>query len=290
MIKRDAHARITLALDILRKLTSGPYAGYHELSIVKHQLSLHDTISIREWPEMKVECDDPTVPCDRTNICHRAADALKRKFGIDKNVNICIEKRIPVMGGMAGGSTDAAAALQALMELWNLQLPPSELVELARSLGMDVPYFFLGGTAVDSETTGEISPVLTGVSMVFVLVVPDFGVSTREAYAGIDYSRVAKDRGKTGDMLRAFEANDAEKVRAAMHNDFETSVFGRHPRLREIASELVAAGAVAACMSGSGSTMVGAAHDMDEAAAIAGFMEKRPSVRRVLTASSFHHR
>ena len=104
MLTTRAYTRITLALDIVRKLSDGPLAGYHELGIVKHQIDLFDTISVVEADSTSLSCDHPLVPRDKTNICWRAVDLVKQKRGVVRNVAIAIQKNIPVMGGLAGGS------------------------------------------------------------------------------------------------------------------------------------------------------------------------------------------
>jgi len=122
---------------------------------------------------------------------------------------------------------------------------------------MDVPYYFSGSTAFDTEATGILTQIPTLLSFNFLIVIPDFGVSTRNAYAAIDYNRINKNSNATAAMRTALAANDRALVVASMHNDFELSVFKSHPELASIKKEMLRAGCEQAMMSGSGSTLIG---------------------------------
>jgi 4-diphosphocytidyl-2-C-methyl-D-erythritol kinase len=260
-ISGKAHTRVTLALDIVRKIDSGPLAGYHELSIVKHQISLFDLITVRDAEVTSVSCGHPLVPLDNTNICIRALDAVKKYTGIDKNAEIIIEKNIPVMGGLAGGSANAATTLQLVNSLWNLGLSGKRMAEIGRTLGMDVPYFFTGYTAFDTEATGVPEKISTNLDLKMILAIPDFGVSTKEAYANIDYGITGKNISMTKAMKAALAQNDFSGVIENMHNDFELSVFLRNPELGLIRQRLIDCGCLNAILSGSGSTVIGIIDD-----------------------------
>jgi 4-diphosphocytidyl-2-C-methyl-D-erythritol kinase len=249
--------RITLALDIIGTIAQGRFKGFHEVSIVKHQIGLYDTVTVEDSEAARIRCSHSAVPRDNTNICWKALDALKNACHIDKNVIITIEKNIPVFGGLAGGSANGASTLKLLNKLWDLKLGIKELIELGRDVGMDVPYYFLGNTAFDSESTGILEPIHTKLCFDFVLVIPNFGVSTREAYNNIDYRLIAANVEKTEAMKKAFKANDRDAVIGATHNDFERSVFKRYPQLKIIKNKLLDLGCLNAVMSGSGSTVIG---------------------------------
>lgn len=256
-VSARCHTRITLALDIIGKVRSGPFAGFHELSAIKHAISLHDTITVEDSPQMRIVCDNPLVPLDASNICWKVADILKSEFHISRNVKITIEKRIPVQGGLAGGSADAAVMFLLLPELWGLDIDKIRLIDLSRRAGMDVPYYFTGGTALDTEAGGTVEPVPTPLRFDAILVTPDFGVSTAEAYRHIDYSRIGRDRSQTLAMRECLLKGDRPGVCAAMHNDFELFVFPQYPVLGDIKRRLLDAGCESAVLSGSGSTVVG---------------------------------
>ncbi|KMQ50050.1 4-diphosphocytidyl-2-C-methyl-D-erythritol kinase [Chitinispirillum alkaliphilum] len=261
MLHRDSNTRLTLSLDIVKKIESGSLRGYHELGIIKHQITLHDTISIEENRSMLLECDNEMVPCDESNICWRAAELVRKRFSIDRNVRISIIKRIPVMGGLAGGSANAATVITLLCELWDLKISEKEKMELGRELGMDVPFFFTGKTAFDTEATGIIKPVDTSLRFVFVLAFPPFGISTREAYGLIDYKKVGKKVGDTEKIIASLSQNNRSALLPLLHNDFQLSAFSRHRDLELLREKMIDAGCEQVVMSGSGSTLVGIVPD-----------------------------
>ncbi len=275
--KREAksYTRITLALDIFGKLTSGAWKGYHELGIVKHQISLFDEIRISESNETAVVCRDPAVPSDQRNIGGTAVELVRQRFGIRQSVRVDINKNIPVEGGLAGGSTNAATVLMLLNDMWSLGLNANQLVDLGRTIGMDVPFYFFGKTAFDSEAGGVLQSIQTGLRFHFVLVQPPFGVSTKAAYGNLDYAHVAEKSSETACLRTALFENDSENALRCMHNDFEHSVFPAFPELVKIRDQLLEVGCVASFLSGSGSTMVGIAGEPELAVWIAGRMPYR---------------
>ena len=257
MIEKRSYTRITLALDIIRKLESGKYKGFHELGIVKQKISLYDTIKVDESNKMELKCAHPMVPEDERNICWQAVELIKKEYSIDKNVYIEIDKHIPVQGGLAGGSTNAATVIELLDSMWKLTIPLEKKRELGKKLGMDVPFYFGNSCAYDTESTGVLQPINHSNKLHFLLVVPPFGVSTKEAYSGIDYSMIGQRTEMTKQVIEGLKNNDYQKIVENCHNDFEISVFKEKPALREVGEELRKIGADALFMSGSGSTMVG---------------------------------
>ena len=281
VVTGKSYTRVTLALDIIRKIEVGAYQGYHELAIIKHQIDLYDTIVIEPAHAMQIICENPHVPCDSTNLCWKAVALLQKEYSIDKQVKIHLHKSIPVMGGLAGGSANAATTLQLLDQMWDLGLGTETLMNLGRKLGMDVPFYFIGETAFDSEAGGCLQSIPTSLGLTFVLAIPDFGISTREAYQGIDYAEAGQQRAKTEDMKRSFLHDSMEGVIQNMHNDFEHTVFMKQPKLEVIKQELLDYGCLQAGMSGSGSTVIGVVRSIDEAERI-----KSKANFQVLIASS----
>lgn len=281
VLEQRSYTRLTLALDIMGKIAGGPLNGYHELATVKHQIDLFDTIVIEPADTLTISCTHPDVPCDERNICHKAARLLQTRFNIDQQVRIFIDKNIPVMGGLAGGSANAATVLMMLSRFWKLECSTPELMLLGRELGMDVPFYFLGKTAWDTEAGGECVEIPTDVSLTFVLAFPPFGVSTADAYRGIDYHSIAANHRKTDEMRQFFLANNRSGVVSSIHNDFELSVFRQYPDLMAVKQELINAGCETAVLSGSGSTIFGIARDREHAEEICG----RVSYRTMTVAS-----
>lgn len=228
-MKVEAYAKINWSLRITGKRAD----GYHDLETVFQQISLHDTLTFMPSSTLSLTCSDPTIPVDDTNLVFRAARA------VGATAQIHLEKRIPAGGGLGGGSSDAAATLRALA--------PSDapLADLAHSLGSDVPFFLVGGTAYATGRGEVLTPLPSLPSTPLLLLLPDERVLTREAFARI--TRYSAPLGI-----------EAYRSREVFTNDFEEPVFAMLPPLRELKQRLYAAGAAWAGMSGSGSTIVGA--------------------------------
>jgi 4-diphosphocytidyl-2-C-methyl-D-erythritol kinase len=273
--------RVTLALDIIKKITSGTFSGYHELSIIKHQIDLHDLISVTDSDAMSLSCNVDTVPCNPDNICWKAAELLKETCGIDKNVHIDIDKNIPVMGGLAGGSANAAATIQLLNNYWELGLSTETMMSVGRKLGMDVPFYFMGKTAFDSEATAVMYPVPTNARFNFILAVQEFGVSTKAAYSSIDYNRIGKQTDQTEKLVEGLKSGNQD-IAQYFHNDFEINVFKEYPRLSVIKNELLDAGCSAAMLSGSGSTIIGLVENVSQIEYIARKISCRSIIAHTL--------
>ena len=262
-----AHAKINLDLRVLGTRPD----GFHELRTVFQALSLHDTIECIPRPgPFAIECDAAGIPLDRSNLAWRAADALWRSLRRDgpvRDVLVRIQKRIPLQGGLGGGSTDAAATLLGLTEAWRVPVRPNQLVDVAATLGADVAFFLSGGTALGLGRGDEIYPLADLPRHWIVLLVPGFGVSTPDAYGWYD-----AERDHVGHVRAT--AREVQHVpgpwpsRAAqMVNDLEAPIARHHPEIDHMKTALRRAGALAAAMSGSGSTVFGLFQQRREAEA-----------------------
>lgn len=258
-IRACAFAKINLVLRILGVRAD----GYHELRTIFQSLALHDTLVFRHTPgPFRIECDDPRCPTDSTNLIWRAAAAAWKasgRRGAPRDIVIAVSKRIPVAAGLGGGSSDAAASLRALARLWRVD--ETRLPDIAASIGADVPYFLQGGTVLGLERGDLLYPLMDHPSAWVTLVVPSFGVSSKDAYAWWDER---PRRGHAGEF----------------RNDLQAPVAKHHPDISRIVSALRRAGASHAAMSGSGSAVFGL-FDRRAAAIRAGSDAGAPS-RRVL--------
>ena len=260
-----AHAKINLDLRVLGTRPD----GFHELRTVFQALALHDTIECipRQGP-FAIECDAAGVPLDRSNLVWRAADALWRSLRRDgpvRDVVVRIQKRIPLQGGLGGGSTDAAATLLGLTHAWRVPVRPNQLVDVAATLGADVAFFLSGGTALGLGRGDEIYPLADLPRHWIVLLVPGFGVSTPDAYGWYDAER-SQARGPI--VREAQQVPGPWPSRAAqMINDLEAPIARHHPEIDQMKTSLRRAGALAAAMSGSGSTVFGLFQQRSEAKA-----------------------
>lgn len=260
-----AHAKINLDLRVLGARPD----GFHELRTVFQAIALHDTVScIPREGAFAIECTTPGVPLDRSNLIWRAAEVLwraLRRRGPVRDIVVRLEKRIPVQSGLGGGSADAAATLMALARAWRVAVTPAQLTDVAAALGADVPFFLFGGTALGLGRGDEIYPLTDLSRHWIVLVVPGFGVSSRDAFEWYDIEP---------DVARGDPRRDAQHVpgpwpsRAAqMINELEAPIARRHPEIDQLKVALRGAGALAAAMSGSGSTVFGLFQNRRDASA-----------------------
>ncbi len=248
-------AKINLCLRVLGRREAD---GYHELETIFQIISLHDDLIFSERPDDRIElvCDKPDVPTDESNLIHRAAAALRNRFHLRKGARIELVKRIPVGGGLGGGSSNAAVALMNLARLWRIEISFDEFVEMGAKLGADVPFFFTGGTALGTGTGTEIT-LLEDVEEHHLLVVtPDEKVSTADAYRALHAPFLTKPGGVA--MLPSSRAVSIDKsLEDVLHNDFERVIFSLHPQIELAKRELMRHGARGALLSGSGASVFG---------------------------------
>ena len=178
-------AKINLALDIVGKRED----GYHEIETVMHQVELCDLIKVEDSDEMKIDCNDK-IPL-KGNLVLKAVKLLKGRYNLTRNVSITIEKNIPVAAGLGGGSSNAALTLIALDKLWGLNLKQEELINLAKEIGSDVP-FFIAGNAAYATGKGELLQKLDPINFYAVLINPGFDVSTKWAYESLNLGLTGK--------------------------------------------------------------------------------------------------
>lgn len=256
-----AHAKINLSLDIVGKRED----GYHLLRMIMQSLDLHDEVILSEKEEgISLTCDKSYVPIDERNIAFKAARLIKAETGLKQGIHIHIKKNIPVAAGLAGGSTDAAAVLKGMNELFSLGLSREELKELGLRLGADVPFCIDGGTVL-CEGVGEIlTPLSSFKDKVVVLVKPPFGVSTKEAYGAFDLDKI-KRHVDTDKLIHALEKGDLNGVHYYSRNLLENVVLRSYPVVKSIKQRVAKAGALVTLMSGSGPTVYGIFGDFETA-------------------------
>ena len=255
-----AYAKVNLFLDITGRLDN----GYHTLNTVMQQIELCDTVTVRvrDGIGIAVSCDAEGIPCDERNIAFRAAKALLDKTELEAEILIDIEKRIPVMAGLGGSSTDGAAVLAVLNRLCGEALSGEELEKLGAELGADVPFCVRGGAAVCTGIGDDMRSVSGLAGDCFIAIVkPDFACDTAEGYRLYDREPVAE-KGDFDGFLGALESGTAETGKR-LYNVFER--LYRDERIERIKAELVKAGAMGACLTGSGSAVFGVFDDKEKA-------------------------
>ncbi len=252
----QAFAKLNLTLDILGKRED----GYHDLRMVMQSITLADTLTLEEnqGEGLRVSANLRFLPTGEKNLAAAAALRFWEALGREpEDLDIRIEKRIPVCAGMAGGSSDAAAVLRALNQRSGDPFSPKELARLGERVGSDVPYCVLGGTAL-AEGRGEVLTPLAPLPRCWVVACkPDFPISTPELFAQADRVKLRR-RPDTAGLVAALEAGDLGGVARRMYNVFEDVLPARlYTRVAEIKNILIQCGALGANMSGSGPTAFG---------------------------------
>jgi len=255
----SAAAKVNLTLEVLGRRAD----GYHEIATVMQTIDLADRLTLEDAEGLELRTTAPGVPSDSTNLALRAAAALREAAGIERGVRIGLDKRIPVAAGLGGGSTDAAAVLVGLNRLWRLRWPRERLDRVAVALGMDVPFFLRGGTALGTGR-GEQLKAVSGPGLALVLVNPGVGASTAEIYG-----RVTPPMYSAGDhsraLLAALESRRRGHIAEHLYNGLEAAVGPIQRHIARMKAALLAAGALGAAMSGSGPTVFGLARSWEHA-------------------------
>ena len=253
-ISINAMAKINLGLDVLRRREN----GYHDVKMVMQTVNIYDTLEFVKLQESKivVKTDTMELPTDENNLIYKATKLLFEKCGVTQGVEITLTKRIPIAAGMAGGSTDAAAALVGINKLFELNLSMDELKEIGVKIGADVPYCIEGGTAL-SEGIGEILTKLPDAPDCFVVVAkPEISVSTKYVYENL-HANELKYHPDIDGMVEAICQKDLDGVCRRMENVLETVTETKYPVISELKKLLKDAGAENSLMSGSGPTVFG---------------------------------
>ena len=277
-ITLSAFGKVNLLLDVGKTRPD----GFHEVSMLMQEVGISDEVSIvsSESREITLTCDIPQLSGQK-NIAWRAASLLQEKFGLP-GVDIRIRKRIPLEAGMGGGSTDAAAVIDGMNELFRLGLSLAEKEELGARLGSDIPFFFSGGTCFCTGR-GEIVEKFPDLpEIAIVLLKPNFGISTPWAYHMFD-EETAHPPVDPAVVRKAVEEGDVRKVGALMQNHLEKAALLTYPVLSQMKEDLLKDGAFASMMTGSGPTVFGLFEGETEAASAAEELEKKyPGPCRVI--------
>jgi 4-diphosphocytidyl-2-C-methyl-D-erythritol kinase len=270
-----AFAKINLTLDVFNKRSD----GYHSLASVMQAISLHDTIEIaaQSRPEIELLCmgeQREGVPADSTNLVWQAARRVLDIAHSEAGLRITLHKQVPSQAGLGGGSSDAAATLLGVTTLFGFPIGPKLLHDLALSLGSDVPFFLMGGTAVARGRGEHLSPIADAPALHLVIVKPTENISTAWAYGALDAIPERASNRATGQMEKAIKEMDAARVIGSQSNDFE-AILRERPAISWLLDELRMAGARAAHLCGSGSAVYAVADDDRHAERIAGTMRKK---------------
>jgi 4-diphosphocytidyl-2-C-methyl-D-erythritol kinase len=251
-------AKINWSLRILGKRPD----HLHEIRTTLQTISLHDSLSfeLSEEQEIALICSNAEIPSDHRNLVVRAAHALQQQYRVGKGARIQLEKSIPAEAGLGGGSSNAAVALLALARLWQVDASANDLITIAAELGADVPFFFFGGSMLGTGTGTTLTVLPDPLSQHLIIIAPRASVSTRDAYEALQAPALTSD---TSEFILSSSQNrgDSDDSLPWLHNDFvndfESLIFDIYPEIGRAKDQLIAAGAKAALMTGSGSSVFG---------------------------------
>jgi 4-diphosphocytidyl-2-C-methyl-D-erythritol kinase len=257
-----APAKINLYLEILGKRPD----GYHDIATLMLAVELFDELDLDldGSGSLSLSCDVPGLSTGPDNLVLRAAGLLQSRTGCSKGAKIHLTKRIPWAAGLGGGSSDAAATLAGLNELWQLNLSAAELAEMGAEIGSDVPFFFHTPAAWCTGRGEKVAPVNVGRAFDLVLVKPPIGLSTAEVYRNCGWSESAA-RNTEADILEALVAGDVERIAKGLHNRLQDAAFRLAPSVAELYRRLRNTGAAGCLLSGSGSCLFALCRDRQEA-------------------------
>ena len=281
-----AMAKINLGLDVIRKRED----GYHEVRMIMQTVRMYDTLEIRkkQAPGISLRSNLPYVPSDERNLVYKAAKILMDEFHVEEGLSMKLTKSSPVAAGMAGGSSDAAAAFVGVNRLFRLGLSQEELMKRAVQVGADVPYCVMRGTAL-AEGIGEKLTPLPPMPECYVLIgKPGINVSTKTAYENLRLDAIQR-RPDIDGMIAAIRNQDLRSITEKMENVFEPGIMEKYPVISEIEKFMEERGALKAMMSGSGPTVFGIFEDREKMFAASEAL-KKSGLAKTVFASRIYNR
>ncbi|SEO46193.1 4-(cytidine 5'-diphospho)-2-C-methyl-D-erythritol kinase [Propionispora vibrioides] len=256
-----AYAKINITLDVLHKRAD----GYHEVSMIMQAIDLHDTVSLKKQNgDITVEANIPALACDDSNLACRAARLVKENCHIAEGVHIVLDKQIPLAAGLAGGSSNAAAVLKGMNQLWQLGLSQAELEALGASLGSDIPFCLRGGTMLATGRGEILTPLPAMPCCYVVLAKPGICVSTARVY-GRYRSAEQVVHPDTQGVIAGLERQDLPAVTQRLCNVLESVTVTEYPLIDELKQSMKRYGVMNSLMSGSGPTVFGLTPDLERA-------------------------
>lgn len=263
-LQLKAYGKINLGLDVIRKRPD----GYHDLDMIMQMVDVYDDVIIEKkaGEEIVVKADAAVLSNGKDNLAYMAAKMLFDEFGIKSGVEITIHKRIPIAGGMAGGSSDCATTLIGINEMFNLGLSKQQLMERGVKLGADVPYCVLGGTAIARGIGEVLTPLPTPPQCHVIIAKPPISVSTAYVYGHIRPDEITK-RPDIEQMTLAIKEQDLNKLSGLLYNVMEEVTVPEYPVIEKLKSIMLENGALNSIMSGSGPTVFGLFDDREKAQA-----------------------
>jgi 4-diphosphocytidyl-2-C-methyl-D-erythritol kinase len=279
-LKLLAYAKVNLYLAVFEKRSD----GYHEIKSILQNISISDKLTFEESDRFEVISNLPIRP--KENLVTKAAQAIMPKNKI--NVKITLTKNIPIAAGLGGGSSDAAATLIGLNNLFNLGQTNDELLEHAKKIGADVPFFLKDGTALIEGMGEKVSPLVNNTNLSYIIAKPQYGVRSHEAYHRFD-EEPGKIIPPIDDLIEALKNGDDKKTAANIANMLEPPVINGHPQIQLIKEKALEAGALNAMLSGSGSSVFCLADSKEAAKNVAKSLKEEVSDVFIAEACEFAH-
>lgn len=251
-ITLESHGKINLSLDVLGKRED----GYHELNTIMQEIELKDTIILEKRDSgIEIQSNNKNLPLDNTNLVYKAWEKMVDKVGENRGIAINIDKQIPIAAGLAGGSSNAAAVLKGLNELWDLGFSQEELMNIGVEIGADVPFCIMGGTAWAQGIGEKLIKLKPFSGKVLLLANPGIFVSTEKVYNNLDLTNGGNIN--IEEIIQFMEEDNLLKLGQNMANIMENTVIKKYPIISEIKETMLNHGALGSLMSGSGPTVFG---------------------------------
>jgi len=271
MVTVEANAKINLTLDILGKRPD----GFHEVAMIMQSIGLHDTLTMEKTDgEIELTINVPWLKADEKNLAWRAAELVRQEYGLQGGVRIALTKRIPIAAGLAGGSADAAAVLQGMNELYDLQLSKKALCSLGARIGSDIPFCIMGGTML-ATGRGEVLTRLADMPETWVVLAkPRISVSTAWAYQNYD-EQGAEQHPDNEAVKEAIARGNRKAVAGLLCNVLESVTIKKYDVIADYKQMMLDKGAMASMMSGSGPTVFGLVRSREQAEAVADVLRRK---------------
>ena len=248
-----AYGKINLGLDVVGKLPN----GYHEVRMVMQTVGIYDELTFEKMESgIEVTTDSAELPTGEDNLIYKAAKLMKEKYHIQEGIHIHLQKNIPIAAGMAGGSTDAAAAMKGISRLFGLDISLLELMEMGVDIGADVPYCVIGGTSLAEGIGEKLTPLELAPECYVLVAKPDINVSTKYEYEHFDLEKIERHPDIDG-MVEAIGIGSLQGILDRMENVLETVTIPAYPVIDDLKQRMKELGAVNSLMSGSGPTVFG---------------------------------
>ena len=285
-ITLKALAKINLGLDVVRRRED----GYHEVRMIMQTIHLYDLLEIQKIrePEIQIVSNLSFLPVNENNLVYKAARLLQEEFALTDGISVKLTKRIPVAAGMAGGSTDAAAMLYAMNQLYDLGLSRRELMKRGVQIGADVPYCLMRGTALAEGIGEKLTQLPPMIKCPVLIAKPQIGVSTKFVYENLKLDKDTVHPDIDG-LIGAIRAKNLEQIAGHMGNVLETVTIPNYPVIAEIKEHMMEHGAVHAMMSGSGPTVFGLFANGDTAVAAYEAMRESNLAKQIYLTSIYNN-